>query len=164
MILFDIDYTLLDTDILKKYLPEPKNWRLVKLPFAQSLFPETRAVLAALQKKFPLGIFSECVDYDFQITKLKESGLWSFFDPALIYIDFAKADLVLKIAAQHAGQSPLVVVDDQPKFLALIKKKLPQALTVRLKRGPYQFVVADFTPDASFETLRPLVAYLDRLY
>jgi len=62
--------------------------------FRASLYPDTIPALDKLKLKNTLGIYSEG-NHDFQITKLKLSGIFDYFDPNFIFIHRRKIDPVI---------------------------------------------------------------------
>jgi phosphoglycolate phosphatase-like HAD superfamily hydrolase len=62
--------------------------------FRASLYPDTIPALDKLKHKNTLGIYSEG-NHDFQITKLKLSGIFDYFDPNFIFIHRRKIDPVI---------------------------------------------------------------------
>lgn len=150
-ILFDIDYTIFNTPLLKQ--SDLQNY---------SLFPEVTKILDLLKENFILGIFSEG-DREFQISKLKKTNIWHFFNPEDIFIETKKHTLIMEIEEKYRDK-PLVVVDDKLTVLADLKKKLPDAKMVWIKRGPYaqaQEPIEGYAPEAVFEDLGPLIKYLN---
>jgi len=69
IVLFDIDYTLFNTDTFKD-----SGLTLY------TLYPQVKKVLELLNTKYTLGILSEG-DVGLQNRKLKETGIYQLFNP-----------------------------------------------------------------------------------
>lgn len=151
VILFDIDYTIFNTSHYK----QSNRQQFL-------LYPEVYGTLSSLEKTSILGIFSEG-DQEFQKNKLKETKIWHFFNKDDIYIETNKELLIKEISEKYLAR-PLVVVDDKLPILLILKKHLPNAKMVWIKRGFYaesQKPIAEFDPDAVFDDLAPLVTYIN---
>jgi len=82
--------------------------------YINSLFPGTKLVLSQLSIDNKLGIFSEGYE-DFQIKKLKLSGIYSYFIPSLFFIFSDK----LKEANLTKLPTGSLIIDDK---LSVVKK------------------------------------------
>lgn len=148
LVLFDIDYTLFDTDAFKKsnlttYL----------------LFEETLDVILTLKKFSDIGIFSEG-EVDFQKTKLKKTSLYKHFINQNVHI-VEKKDLVLRDILEQYKKRTIFLVDDKLNVLHLAKETIPSTFTIWVKRGPHAKVqksIEGFQPDATISDLKEAVA------
>lgn len=147
VILFDIDYTLFNTDIfkktkLKKYL----------------LYEEVKEVLSDLSKIARLGIFSEG-DLGFQKMKLEGTRVADYFQNELVHIMANKDEEMEHIIARYVN-TRLFLVDDKIGILYKIKNCFPSIITIWVKRGKYaksQKPIDGFRPDAIVKTLREVI-------
>lgn len=147
-VLFDIDYTLFDTDAFKQS-------NLEKF----TLFEESIDVIIALKKFAEIGIFSEG-EYIFQKNKLEKTKLHEHLSEQYIHI-VEKKDVVLKDILQKYDKREIFLVDDKLQVLFLAKKLAPQLFTIWVKRGPFaqlQVPFEGFTPDAIIENLQEAIA------
>lgn len=147
IVLFDIDYTLFDTDTFKQ-----SNLK------KHSLYNEVKDILKQVSKIAQIGIFSEG-KIDFQKEKLFHTDIHSLFDKDLIHI-VEKKDEVLKKVLEKYQHKQLILVDDKLTVLYLAKKHFPNVKTIWIKRGKYalsQEPIKDFDPDAIIENLSKLV-------
>jgi hypothetical protein len=83
--------------------------------FRTSLYPDTIPALDKLKLNNTLGIYSEG-NHDFQITKLKLSGIINYFDPNFIFIHRRKVDLEI-INTLPANST---IVDDKLEVIKLL--------------------------------------------
>lgn len=96
--------------------------------YRQSLYPETMTTLRKLQTVYRLGIFTEGFR-KFQLTKLKNSGIFDLFDRKLIFIHRRK------LTANIINYLPYraFIVDDNPEVIEVLKK-YPHVTPVWLNR------------------------------
>jgi len=182
IILFDLDYTLIDTDLLRE-LTNLKICQAINLPnarikkatksfsfflkksirfspqkyarfmalelnqpklenqilkvfslkslYQKSLYPQTLPILKKLNARYRLGIYSEGVK-EFQMAKLKLSGIINYLDRNLVFIYSDKTGKAGKLVKKF---SEIFFVDDNPKHIkdiALTGGNRP----IWLKRGP----------------------------
>jgi FMN phosphatase YigB (HAD superfamily) len=166
IIFFDIDYTLVDTDILRPYLEDGKitGWEGKKLPFEKAVYPEVREILEKLGKKYKLGIFSECkADPSFQTAKLAGGGIINFFSPEFIFIGESKAELIHVVADQLTNpkrKADIIFVDDRLDHLKIAKEAIINAKTIRIRRGKYANVDLDYKPSCTVYNLQELSTIL----
>lgn len=147
IVLFDIDYTLFDTDFFKKS-------KLLK----HKIYEETIGVLENLRKIAVLGIFSEG-GLDFQKTKLRKTGIEKYFKKENMHIVLSKLDELRKTLEKYKDKKTFFV-DDKLAILFDAKKMFPKVFTVWVKRGFYainQKKIAGFKPDAEVENLSEVV-------
>lgn len=147
IILFDIDYTLFDTDSFKESNLEK-----------HSLYEEVRDVLQHVAKIADLGIFSEG-KLDFQKTKLFNTDIHALFNKDLIHIVEKKDEILEKVLEKYKKRK-LILVDDKLTVLYLAKKHFPNVKTIWVKRGKYalsQKLIEDFEPDGILENLSELM-------
>lgn len=146
VILFDIDYTLFDTDHYKQSnLTEHK------------LYTEIEKVLHELGQECVLGILSEG-QYDHQRNKLIKTNILSHFDPDHVHIVSDKLSALAEIL-QFYKDSDVVLVEDKLPILYHAKQQLPSLKTIWIKRGIYaekQDPISGFHPDHTLLTLEHL--------
>lgn len=151
IILFDIDYTLFNTDVFKET-------QLKK----HSVYDEVHDILKKLSKISKLVIFSEG-GIDFQKTKLDKTDIKRYFNEHDIHIFKSKTDgLQLVIKKYSHGQ--IFFVDDKLSILFDAKKMLPEIFTIWVKRGIYaenQKPIPGFKPDTEVENLKEIVSIVD---
>jgi FMN phosphatase YigB (HAD superfamily) len=148
IVLFDIDYTVFDTDLLKK--SQLKDF---------AVYSEVIDTLTNLSKIATLGVFSEGV-IDFQRKKLRKTHIEKFFFEKHIHLVENKSDVIEKMLRDYRDKGKLYLVDDKITILAKAKECYPQVFTIWVKRGIYANVhYADlgFTPDASVDNLRQII-------
>ena len=143
IILFDIDYTLFDTENFKQ-----SNLK------SHIIYPEVKDVLSSLDKIAVLGILSEG-DVVFQMKKLKRCKIDNFFSDKHIHIVLQKNSTMYEILDIYKNNR-IFIVDDKLSFLREIKLYMPSLFTIWVKRGPYAMnrqSFNDFTPDAAIINL-----------
>jgi phosphoglycolate phosphatase-like HAD superfamily hydrolase len=148
IVLFDIDYTILDTDVLKK-----SNLQTF------ALYNEVLETFDKLKNVADFGIFSEG-DIVFQKRKLKETNIENYFLSEHIHIFEKKNDMIRKILDRYENKGDLFFIDDKLSVLHLAKQYNPKVFTIWVKRGFYamkQKPIDDFTPDGTVETLHDIV-------
>lgn len=151
IILFDIDYTLFNTDLLKE--------TDLKI---HSLYKEVKDVLNKLSKKANLGIFSEG-EANFQKNKLAKTEIEKYFSQNHIYIVEKKDQKSLDFFRSYKHLD-IFLIDDKLSVLRQIKRSYPYVFTVWIKRGKYASVqkpINDFTPDAEIKDLQKVVEIID---
>lgn len=142
IILFDIDYTLFDTEEFKK-----SNLTTYKL------YPQTQKVLEQLKSSFTLGILSQG-EKGFQIMKLQETGILELFDPGHLFIIPDKLESLPGIMDMLKAED-VAFVDDKIWMLEKAKSLDPKLKTVWFKNGPFVKESA-FTPDKTITSLEEL--------
>jgi FMN phosphatase YigB (HAD superfamily) len=148
IVLFDIDYTILDTDILKKS-------NLAKF----ELYNEVLDTFSQLKEVADFGIFSEG-DVAFQKRKMRETNIEKYFLEQHIHIFDKKNDALKKLLKKYEDVGRLYFVDDKLSVLHLAKSYEPSVFTIWVKRGFYamkQEPIRGFLPDATVETLHEIV-------
>lgn len=148
MVLFDIDYTLFDTDIFKKS-------NLV----TYQLYEEAVSVLYDLHTIAHIGIFSEGEE-EFQKAKLVKTKIHEHFPQEHIHIVAKKGETLPDILEKYNGKK-LFYVDDRLSILRKAKEIAPDIITVWIKRGPYainQSETEAYRPDATILSLSEVVA------
>lgn len=147
LILFDIDYTLFDTDLFKKsQLKE------------HSVYEEVREVLNKLLLLANLGIFSEG-KIELQKTKLKKTDIEKYFKKELTHIVEKKEEELKKILSKYKDNM-LFLVDDKLTILCRAFKLLPSLKTIWVKRGRYaqgQKPIKGFSPTFIIRNLEELI-------
>lgn len=147
IVLFDIDYTLFDTDFFKKN-------NLSK----HRVYEEVIEVLEKLSGIAILGIFSEG-QIDFQKNKLKETNIEKYFNFDNLHIVLNKLDKLKGILEKYK-KGKTFFIDDKLAILSDAKKLFPAVFTVWVKRGPFaenQKEIPGFAPDAEVENLSEVV-------
>lgn len=147
LVLFDIDYTLFDTDIFKS-----SNLQTYEL------FKETLDVLKELSLHIILGVFSEG-DITLQTRKLLETNIQHYFHEKFIYINLKKEEALAGIL-QDCRALQVFFVDDKLTILHKAKQYDPAVFTIWIKRGKYaekQEPIKNFTPDAIIKDLREII-------
>ena len=96
--------------------------------FQDALYPDTIPALQKLKKEYIFGIYSEGF-FSFQITKLKYSGIYNYFDPDFIYIHRRKA--ISDIPKTLPGGT--IIVDDRIEALESLSQ-FPNLSLVWLNR------------------------------
>ncbi|OGH41391.1 MAG: hypothetical protein A3H79_04295 [Candidatus Levybacteria bacterium RIFCSPLOWO2_02_FULL_36_8b] len=142
-ILFDIDYTLFDTDFFKES-------KLLK----HKIYDEVIGVLESLAEATTLGIFSKG-ETEFQKTKLNKTGIGKFFKENNVHI-FDDKGANLRDILEKYKSFKLFIVDDKLEILHSAKKHMPQIFTIWVKRGPFaqnQEKIPDFNPDTEIKNL-----------
>lgn len=148
VILFDIDYTLFDTE----------NFKASNLT-SFVLYPEVKKTLELLSKSFTLGILSKG-EKDFQLKKLAETGILDTFDRDKMFI-FEDKVIEFENVMNKLKNSDLWFVEDKINMLEMAKKINPKLKTIWFKNGPFvEIINSGFIPDktiASFEDLKFLI-------
>lgn len=148
IVLFDIDYTILDTDILKKS-------NLAKF----ELYKEVLDTFSQLKEVADFGIFSEG-DVAFQKRKMRETNIEKYFLEQHIHIFEKKNDALKKLLTKYEDVGRLYFVDDKLSVLHLAKVYKPSVFTIWVKRGIYalnQKSIEGFTPDGTVTSLHEIV-------
>src|SRR3989344_1087272 len=147
VVLFDIDYTLFNTDVFKET-------QLKK----HSVYDEVHSVLENLSKVAELGIFSEG-ETEFQKTKLDKTDIKKYFKEQNLHISKSKIDRLQQVLNRYShGQ--IFFVDDKLSILYDAKKLLSDVFTIWVKRGMYaenQKEISGFRPDAEVENLKEII-------
>ena len=148
LILFDIDYTLFDTDLFKK--SDLSDYQL---------YEEIEKSLETLSRVSELGIFSEG-ENDFQRAKLEKTKLLRFFkNNEHIHIMVNKSSELKRVLSSYVN-SDVYIIDDKLEILNSIKHHFPSIKVIWLKRGKYaqiQKPIPNLTPDAIINTLSDAV-------
>ncbi|MBI4084285.1 MAG: NTP transferase domain-containing protein [Candidatus Levybacteria bacterium] len=148
MVLFDIDYTLFDTDIFKESNLE-----------TYTLYNDVIAMLSSLQGIAKIGIFSEG-QHELQKAKLLKTKIHDHFPEEHLHI-VAKKDETLGQILKKYKKEMLFLVDDKLSILEAAKKQAPKTVAIWIKRGPYAIKQAKanaFLPDATISSLNEVIA------
>jgi len=151
VILFDIDYTLFDTEAFKKS-------QLTKY----IAYDEVHEVLTELKKIAVLGIFSEG-ELNFQTTKLKKSKLQKYFKEEHVHIVPDKLVEIKRVLDGYKNKK-IFFVDDKLTILRDANTVLPSIFAIWLKRGIYamnQKKIANFKPNAVVANLREVAIIMN---
>lgn len=154
LILFDIDYTLFDTDLLKS--TDLKVFRP---------FEEVPHVLTTLSDKCKMGILSEG-ELQFQTEKLQRTDILHFFDTEYIHIVDNKIERMPDILKKYTNDYQLIIVDDRLEILQKAKTEDISIYVLWVKRGTYalnQPSLDDFKADLEVTTLKNIVSFVTNL-
>src|SRR5438105_14623088 len=113
IVLFDIDYTLFDTERFKQANPE-----------IFSVYEDVHETLIALSQIADLGIFSEG-NIAFQKKKLLETNIEKYFLKEHVHIVEKKIDVLEHLVKKYKNHNKVFLVDDRLPILQLLKKDLP---------------------------------------
>lgn len=152
IILFDIDYTLYDTDKFKAS-------NLQK----HAVYSEVQYVLQKLAKTATLGIFSQG-DLELQTMKLYKTNIVEHFSSSDIHIVEEKEKTLWEILKKYHAKK-LYLIDDKLAILRQAKKIMPTIFTIWVKRGIYakaQKTFEDFTPDAAVKNLQKVIVIIGK--
>lgn len=147
VVLFDIDYTLFNTDIFKS--SELKT---------HSIYDEVPEVLEKLSQIALLGIFSEG-KLLLQQTKLEKTKIKGYFIEEHTHI-VEKKDTSIEEVLKLYKNNTLYLVDDKLTVLYHASLLVPSIITVWVKRGMYaqkQQPIKNFTPHAIIDSLQELI-------
>lgn len=149
VVLFDIDYTLFDTDLFKS-----SNLS------THSLYEESIKVIEKLSTVADLGIFSEGEE-GFQMAKLIKTDILQYFHEAHVHIFDKKDDNLDAVLKKYEGRS-VYMVDDKLSVLKLAKSIRSDVVTIWVKRGIYAQNQPNigFTPDLTVATLVEAEEYI----
>lgn len=151
IVLFDIDYTLFNTDIFRE--------SQFKKHF---VYEEVCDVLSKLSKIATLGIFSEG-ETEFQINKIKKTRIKKYFSKNHIYIVGEKEIHLQEILIKYKDNR-FFLVDDKLSILHKAKETFPYIFTIWIKRGKYaqnQKSIEGFIPDAIIESLKDIISVIN---
>lgn len=146
LILFDLDYTLFNTDLFKES------------GFLEyDVYSETTKVLEVLQGKTILGIFSEGEEAP-QNEKMRKTNIDRFFDPVNINIVVSKKEAMKKVINRYKDKK-IFIVDDRKDMLEIAKKNYSSVTTVWLENGPYAKAQKNglYQPDFILKNLNELI-------
>ena len=166
IILFDIDYVLVNTDVIKKEL-RLLNGSYDENKFSEKiLYPKTNQVLKELGHHYDLGIWSQGKP-GFQKAKLVKSGIIDFFNPELIFItETDKTELVSKIKQQLDAKA-IYLIEDRLIYLEVFKQRIPKAICVWMRQGKYQLEKSrdyNFKPDFQVNSLKEVERVLGLIF
>lgn len=151
LVLFDIDYTIFDTDVFKA-----SGLKLY------SLYPQVKNILNILSNKYTLGVLSQG-EKGFQIKKLLETGIYKLFDEDHIFITPDKHG-ELESIFKNLKIEKTIFVEDKLEILKKAKELNPQMVTIWIKNGPYASTTEEtHIPDFSIENISQLPQVFDRL-
>lgn len=147
IVLFDIDYTLFNTDIFKA--SDLKT---------HSIYEEVADVLEKLSDVALLGIFSEG-KLQLQHAKLEKTKIDAFFVKEHMHI-VEKKDISIGEMLKRYKNHVLYLVDDKLSVLHQASLLMPEVKTIWIKRGIYakeQKPIENFTPHAIIYTLEEVI-------
>ncbi len=151
IVLFDIDYTLFDTDLFKE-----SNLTTYKL------YDEAKDVLEKLSSVAEVGIFSQG-ENTFQREKLKQTLIDSHFKEENIHI-FARKDENIGSVLDKYKERDVFFVDDKLGVLKLAKDLNGDVFTIWVERGPFaanQENIIGFEPDAVVSNLTEALSFIN---
>ncbi len=145
-VLFDIDYTLFDTD----------NFKTTGLT-SYRIYDEVADILEKISKISQMGIISKG-ESGFQEKKLNETGILKYFPKENIHIATDK-DKILEETLDRYSNKKLFLVDDKIQILKSAKELVPSVFTIWVKRGPFVEIMKDveYKPDAVIDNLDGVV-------
>lgn len=147
VVLFDIDYTLFNTDIFKESQLK-----------THTIYKEVLEVLEKLSQVALLGIFSEG-KLLLQRTKLKKTKIKGYFIEKRTHI-VEKKEASIEDVLKLYKKDTLFLVDDKLTVLHRASLLVPGIITVWVKRGIYaekQQPIKNFTPHAIIDSLQELI-------
>lgn len=150
IILFDIDYTLFDTDPLRLD------------PTAYTVYEEIHETLTQMQDIGALGIFSEG-ELAYQQKKLTETAIEKYFLTEHVHIVESKDETIEGILKKYKKADMLFLVDDKLTILRTAKKYMPRLISIWIKRGKYamkQEPISGFTPDLTVTNLKEIIPFI----
>lgn len=151
ILLFDIDYTLFDTAHFKE-----SNLS------SYLLYPDVENVLLKLHSKIQLGILSQG-EHDFQIAKLKNTGIFNFFKSEYIFIVEDKHGELQHIM-KFLKDFDVIFVEDKKEMLERAKEFDPEIKTVWVQKGPYADATSSkFSPHFTIFDISELPPLLEKL-
>jgi phosphoglycolate phosphatase-like HAD superfamily hydrolase len=153
IVLFDIDYTIFDTDVFKSSNLE-----------TYSLYKEVIDTFSKLKEVADFGIFSEG-DIAFQQRKMRETNIEKYFLSEHIHIFEQKNDMLKKILEIYKDKGKLFFVDDKLSVLHLAKQYEPKVFTIWVERGFYalnQKPIKGFLPDGVVKNLQDIVPLIEK--
>ena len=149
VILFDIDYTLFNTERFKK-----TNLEIF------CVYEDGFETLEELSKIADLGIFSEG-DIAFQNKKLREPNIEKYFIRDHMHIVKEKVMAIKALVKKYKNHDQIFLIDDRLAIFPILKKEFPSLFTIWMKRESehtlYQIPMKDFSPDAEVETLKEII-------
>lgn len=152
IILFDIDYTLFNTDLFR-------NSQFKK----HTVYEEVKDVLLQLSKIATLGIFSEG-ETEFQKKKIKKTRIQKYFSKNHIHIVGVKEKYLEETLTKYKGTN-FFLVDDKLSILHKAKNIFPSVYAIWVKRGKYaknQKDIEGFIPDAIIENLKEIISLIKK--
>lgn len=151
LVLFDIDYTIFDTNSFKK-----SGLTLY------TLYPGVKNVLEKLNNTYTLGILSQG-EKEFQIKKLQETGIFELLDKDHIFITQDKHGEMEEIL-KNLEIEETILVDDKLEILKKAKELHLKTRTVWIKNGPYAMSTTEnFIPDFTIQDISNLLEVLHML-
>lgn len=151
VVLFDIDYTLFDTQHFKDSgLISFKN------------FDEVEEILKKISKIARVGIFSTG-EKEFQHNKLLNTKIMDYFKSSDIHVSSDKEQVLKEVVNGYSGDE-IFLVDDKIKILKTAKELYPKIHTIWVKRGPFVEAMKDirYVPDTTVENLKDIVSVVDK--
>lgn len=152
IVLFDIDYTLFDTDLFKE--SDLKT---------HSLYEEVVGVLVELATHATLGIFSEG-NVELQRNKLLKTDIMKNFNEEDIHIFLEKTTPIPEVIGKYKDHK-IFLVDDRPSILEKVKKHSPSVFTVFINREKRIWKAdepTDYMADAVITSLNELVPLISQ--
>ena len=152
IVLFDIDYTLFDTDFFKES-------KLIK----HQVYEEVIGVLESLKEIAILGIFSEG-DLEFQLQKLVKTDIKKYFEEIHTHIVLDKLGEIKKVFEKYRSNK-IFLVDDKLTILHDLKNFMPAVFAIWIERGWYaesQKEIPGYIPDATITDLKEVIGLVQR--
>lgn len=149
IILFDIDYTLFDTERFKETNRE-----------IFSVYDDVHDTLTQLSFIADLGIFSEG-DIAFQNKKLQKTNIEKYFLKEHTHIVAEKVVSIASLVKKYRAHNNIFLVDDRLQIFPLLKKEFPKLFTIWMRKksenDSYQEPIEGFSPDAEVKTLKEII-------
>lgn len=148
IVLFDIDDTMFNTELLKK--TALKRFEM---------YQDVHDALDELAQVASLGIFSQG-EIAFQLKKLHETNIHHYFEEKHTYIVEDKLEVVQNLLKRYIGKGKIFIVDDRLDVLKMAKECHKDIFTIWMKRGRYVDKPRNpvqYTPDATATNLHQVV-------
>lgn len=148
LILIDLDYTLFDTEKLRKNLESNS----VDFDYKDLLYPDALEFLSYASKSGTPVLFSEG-EVDFQKDKIKGTGLKKIFGRNIkIYPSYEKIFALPKI--MQDGNT--ILIDDKPDIVD--RATALGIKTIRVRRGRYDKVDTKLRPLSEVKNLTDIIS------
>lgn len=148
LVLFDIDYTLFNTDFFKES-------NLINF----SVYDEVPLLLEKLNKIAKLAIFSKG-ETGFQMNKLKNTGIDKYFNSGFIDIVEDKTEVFESVLDKYKDYE-IFLIDDRIHNLEIAKKHREDIKTIWVERGPFAIKDTNFVPDMIVPNLLDLENFIN---
>jgi len=149
--------TLLVAFNKKEYINKVEELLFRSSFFKNGIYKEVHKVLLNLKGVVDIGVFSQG-DPKLQWAKIEQSGFGDLFKEELKYIiKPRKLDFVPSLVKYHMNDK-VYLIDDKLKVIKEVKEKMPDAIGIWIKRGPFaENETLDFKPDATILNLSEII-------